>query len=170
MILLLRVQKSACHALKGHPHHISTAIYISTRSVRWSPCLLGCHWQVWLNPRDLPAPQDMRCGECSLPLSFLVQLYCPLDHEDDAFHRCLYVFCCPKVSGCPCEDERRTKWASRLVISHNGICVVSTTQPLSPLVLEQHLRNIVGIIIVGRETHDNSTINLGYRTLGKERM
>lgn len=56
-----------------------------------------CDWQVWLNPRDLPAPQDMRCGECSQPLSFLVQLYCPLDHEDDAFHRCLYVFCCPKV-------------------------------------------------------------------------
>lgn len=39
----------------------------------------------------------MRCGECAHPLSFLVQLYCPLDHEDDAFHRCLYVFCCPKV-------------------------------------------------------------------------
>ncbi|CAN0256705.1 unnamed protein product, partial [Ectocarpus sp. 12 AP-2014] len=55
-------------------------------------------WPVWLNPRDLPAPQDMRCGECSQPLSFLVQLYCPLDHEDDAFHRCLYVFCCPKAS------------------------------------------------------------------------
>eukprot|EP00752_Nemacystus_decipiens_P006360 g5734.t1 len=53
-------------------------------------------WPVWLNPRDLPAPQDMRCGECSQPLSFLVQLYCPLDHEDEAFHRCLYVFCCPK--------------------------------------------------------------------------
>ncbi|CAM9886896.1 unnamed protein product, partial [Hapterophycus canaliculatus] len=55
-------------------------------------------WPVWLNPRDLPAPQDMRCGECTQPLSFLVQLYCPLDHEDDAFHRCLYVFCCPKGS------------------------------------------------------------------------
>ncbi|CAM9865841.1 unnamed protein product [Pylaiella littoralis] len=55
-------------------------------------------WPVWLNPRDLPAQQDMRCGECSQPLSFLVQLYCPLDHEDDAFHRCLYVFCCPKAS------------------------------------------------------------------------
>lgn len=33
-------------------------------------------------------------------LNFLlaVQLYCPLDHEDDAFHRCLYVFCCPQVT------------------------------------------------------------------------
>lgn len=56
------------------------------------------HFQVWLNPRDLPSPEDMRCGECAHPLSFLVQLYCPIDHEDDAFHRCLYVFCCPKVS------------------------------------------------------------------------
>ncbi|CAM9264410.1 unnamed protein product [Laminaria digitata] len=55
-------------------------------------------WPVWLNPRDLPASQDMRCGECTHPLAFLVQLYCPLDHEDDAFHRCLYVFCCPKAS------------------------------------------------------------------------
>lgn len=60
-----------------------------------------CGWslsgQVWLNPRDLPAPENMRCGECASPLAFLVQLYCPLDHEDDAFHRCLYIFCCPKV-------------------------------------------------------------------------
>ncbi|CAM9145463.1 unnamed protein product [Ascophyllum nodosum] len=40
----------------------------------------------------------MRCGECATPVAFLVQLYCPLDHEKDAFHRCLYIFCCPKAT------------------------------------------------------------------------
>ncbi|CAM9789059.1 unnamed protein product [Discosporangium mesarthrocarpum] len=55
-------------------------------------------WPVWLNPRDIPSPESLRCGECNHPLSFLIQLYCPLDHEDSAFHRCLYVFCCPKGS------------------------------------------------------------------------
>ncbi|CAM9427978.1 unnamed protein product, partial [Choristocarpus tenellus] len=52
--------------------------------------------QVWLNPRDLPVPEDIQCGKCSHPMSFLIQLYCPLDEEESAFHRCLYVFCCPK--------------------------------------------------------------------------
>jgi pre-rRNA-processing protein TSR4 len=59
----------------------------------------------WLNPRDIP--QDiLRCrGPCGsfaadklgTPLCFITQLYCPADDvRDEAFHRSLYVFACPK--------------------------------------------------------------------------
>ena len=49
---------------------------------------------IWLNPRAVPTAEQLACAECALSLSFLVQIYCPLDDEDDAFHRSIYVFCC----------------------------------------------------------------------------
>lgn len=54
---------------------------------------------VWLNPLTVPSPQALACSECSHALSFLVQIYCPLDDVPDAFHRSLYVFVC-RQSGC----------------------------------------------------------------------
>lgn len=53
----------------------------------------------WLNPIKLPTTDDLACDECRSPLSFLLQIYCPLDENADAFHRSLYVFCCRK-RGC----------------------------------------------------------------------
>ena len=35
----------------------------------------------------------MQCEHCAEPMSFLLQIYSPLD-ESQAFHRMLYVFCC----------------------------------------------------------------------------
>ena len=59
----------------------------------------------WLNPRDIPH-DVLRCrGPCNdtnddslgTPLCFITQLYCPADDvNEDAFHRSLYVFACPK--------------------------------------------------------------------------
>lgn len=54
---------------------------------------------VWLNPHTVPTTQELACSECSNPLTFLLQIYCPLDDERDAFHRSLYVFCC-RQPGC----------------------------------------------------------------------
>ncbi|KAF1321187.1 Programmed cell death protein 2, partial [Globisporangium splendens] len=54
---------------------------------------------VWLNPRTVPTAEQLACAECGLALSFLLQIYCPLDDVDDAFHRSLYVFCC-RQAGC----------------------------------------------------------------------
>jgi pre-rRNA-processing protein TSR4 len=58
----------------------------------------------WLNPRDIPK-EPLRCKLCSernggngTLLRFLCQIYSPADAEtgnSDAFHRSLYVFCCP---------------------------------------------------------------------------
>ncbi|KAL0224755.1 hypothetical protein RCL1_002667 [Eukaryota sp. TZLM3-RCL] len=49
----------------------------------------------WLIPQNLPSPQSLECPTCFIPMSFLLQLYCPSDSfSDDAFHRTLFVFCC----------------------------------------------------------------------------
>ena len=48
----------------------------------------------WLDPVHVPSAQDLSCEACTEPLSFLLQLYCPLDEEPTAFHRMLYLFCC----------------------------------------------------------------------------
>mmetsp|Transcript_8050 Transcript_8050/g.15166 ORF Transcript_8050/g.15166 Transcript_8050/m.15166 type:complete len:481 (-) Transcript_8050:14-1456(-) len=65
----------------------------------------------WLNPRDIPKTAPLRCSVCqrrniktgcedveATPLRFLLQIYSPADSEtgnEEAFHRSLYVFCCP---------------------------------------------------------------------------
>ena len=56
---------------------------------------------IWLNPRDLPT-DVLTCNQqhcCGVQMHFVCQLYCPLDDDDndEAFHRALYVFACPKV-------------------------------------------------------------------------
>lgn len=51
---------------------------------------------LWLNKRDIPSSGSIVCGVCSLPMNFLLQIYCPLDDIAQAFHRALYVFCCKK--------------------------------------------------------------------------
>lgn len=71
---------------------------------------------MWLNPKDLPAPEKLICS-CGLPYVQLVQVradgrlpgarrtrhpvltsppqvYSPLEDEEHAFHRCIYVFAC----------------------------------------------------------------------------
>ena len=60
----------------------------------------------WLYPfaADLPSTMELQCQGCSNPLSFLLQIYCPLDDVDDAFHRSLYVFVC-RSSGCNCQGD-----------------------------------------------------------------
>lgn len=59
----------------------------------------------WLNPRDLPQEVLSCRGPCcaedgknkGTPLCFITQLYCPADDvREEAFHRSLYVFACPK--------------------------------------------------------------------------
>ena len=56
---------------------------------------------VWLNPNPkfLLRPGDLACLYCCDPMMFLLQIYCPLDEPDTAFHRSLYLFCCRRA-GC----------------------------------------------------------------------
>ncbi|CAK4073940.1 unnamed protein product [Aphanomyces euteiches] len=52
---------------------------------------------VWLNP-NLHA--EIKCSKCAKNMSFLLQIYCPLDEPEHAFHRSLYVFVC-RTNDCP---------------------------------------------------------------------
>ena len=52
---------------------------------------------VWLDPSAAPPPSSLTCGRCAKVMTFLVQVYAPLDPDvshGDAFHRSLYLFCC----------------------------------------------------------------------------
>lgn len=53
---------------------------------------------VWLY-RDVPPPPPLQCRKCDKVLSLLLQLYAPLEDNDAAFHRFLYLFVC-RASGC----------------------------------------------------------------------
>ena len=52
----------------------------------------------WLDPKALPPTSELECSGCGDPLSFLLQIYCPLDDVAAAFHRMLFLFCCRRGS------------------------------------------------------------------------
>ena len=52
----------------------------------------------WLDPARLPSEAQSKCKGCGGPLTFLLQLYAPINGLSDAFHRTLYVFTCSKES------------------------------------------------------------------------
>jgi pre-rRNA-processing protein TSR4 len=53
---------------------------------------------VWLY-RGARPPPSLQCGRCASVLAFLLQLYAPIEENDAAFHRCVYLFIC-RASGC----------------------------------------------------------------------
>ncbi len=71
------------------------------------PCKTGGKPQ-WLHLNNLP--MNLTCSMCQTVLTFLLQIYAPLDsneHVDDprGFHRYLYVFICAQVK---CSNQCRT--------------------------------------------------------------
>lgn len=63
----------------------------------WDGGKIGGHPD-WLDTNDIPNIDSLKCHNCGEPMRFLIQVYCPLDEFEDAFHRSLYVFCCRKSS------------------------------------------------------------------------
>uniref|UniRef100_A0A7S4L3C5 Programmed cell death protein 2 C-terminal domain-containing protein n=2 Tax=Guillardia theta TaxID=55529 RepID=A0A7S4L3C5_GUITH len=60
----------------------------------------------WLDPKNLPAAHQLRCGaegsegKCDRLLSFLLQIYAPVpDGPEHAFHRSIFIFFCPECCG-----------------------------------------------------------------------
>lgn len=53
----------------------------------------------WLNLKDLPTTDDLKCPSCDLPTQFLMQVYAPLD-EQETFHRTIFVFVCSRKRCC----------------------------------------------------------------------
>ena len=53
---------------------------------------------IWLDPLNIIHYSMLQCKKCTEPMTFLLQIYCPLDSPyDNAFHRCIYLFTCKKV-------------------------------------------------------------------------
>jgi len=49
----------------------------------------------WLDLENLPPMSEMKCsGGCDNPLTFLCQVYAPVDTKPDAFHRTIFIFLC----------------------------------------------------------------------------
>lgn len=49
----------------------------------------------WLYQRNLPSFDELKCDSCSKIMKFLLQVYAPLDENENCFHRVLYLFICP---------------------------------------------------------------------------
>ena len=49
----------------------------------------------WLCQRNLPTLEELKCDSCSKIMKFLLQVYAPLDEDENCFHRMLYLFICP---------------------------------------------------------------------------
>ena len=57
----------------------------------------------WLDHVHLPSPEDIACGSCQKPMTFLLQVYAPVpvderDPEGAEYHRTLFVFMCRDAS------------------------------------------------------------------------
>ena len=50
---------------------------------------------VFLALKGLPKNNELKCVKCHQMMRFLLQVYAPIDDNENAFHRTLYVFCCP---------------------------------------------------------------------------
>eukprot|EP01132_Coremiostelium_polycephalum_P005417 gene5417-6756_t len=48
----------------------------------------------WLDLGKIPKREELRCKKCSKQMSFLVQIYAPLDEFEHTFHRSCFVFAC----------------------------------------------------------------------------
>ena len=80
----------------GFPEEGSNPLHSTADWRNWDGGRIGGK-PVWLNPLKLPPPAALTCSSCTLPLRFLLQMYCPLDEVPSAFHRALYVFACGKA-------------------------------------------------------------------------
>lgn len=53
--------------------------------------------QAWLNPVQLPSPNQLKCKVTGKQMNFLLQIYVPVDEDyDHAFHRSLFLFISPE--------------------------------------------------------------------------
>jgi pre-rRNA-processing protein TSR4 len=70
----------------------------------------------FLDPENLPS-KPISCLLCGDVMKFVLQVYAPIDdYEDRAFHRSLYVFCCPNNnSNHHCHDDDKTVGTIRVL-------------------------------------------------------
>ena len=86
----------------------STPLHSEPDWTKWDGGQIGGR-PSWLCPSiaGLPSSRQLQCAGCAQILSLLLQIYCPLDNEVDAFHRSLYVFVC-RSPGCCRQGDGKT--------------------------------------------------------------
>lgn len=60
---------------------------------RFFPSKIGGQ-PAWLDLKHVPSSEDLKCNKCGVPRQFLCQLYSPVEGNDAAFHRTVFVFLC----------------------------------------------------------------------------
>lgn len=80
----------------------------------------GC--PAWLAPINIPSGDQSTCGICDSPLQFLLQVYAPVDEQDDAFHRTMYVFICPNLACLQQDQHHQSKHQQPSSSSSEKIC------------------------------------------------
>eukprot|EP00004_Rigifila_ramosa_P011315 TRINITY_DN2403_c1_g1_i1.p2 TRINITY_DN2403_c1_g1~~TRINITY_DN2403_c1_g1_i1.p2 ORF type:complete len:286 (+),score=48.98 TRINITY_DN2403_c1_g1_i1:43-858(+) len=65
----------------------------------------GC--PAWLDPVHLPSSESLLCPKCRTPMTFMLQLYSPIEEHPETFHRMLYVFVCADGS---CNSDGTAGW------------------------------------------------------------
>lgn len=70
----------------------------------------------WLSLKNLPSQEELTCGVCGKPTTFLLQLSAPLESKrDDTFHRTLFIFVCKDPNCCrPNSSENFHAFRSQL--------------------------------------------------------
>ncbi|KAK2168384.1 hypothetical protein LSH36_17g07011 [Paralvinella palmiformis] len=63
----------------------------------------------WLVLNPLPTADDIRCGICGKPCTFLLQIYAPLDEHERCFHRTIFLFVCRDPHCSKANDSRNVK-------------------------------------------------------------
>ena len=72
---------------------VDNNLFYNKHTEEWDGGKVG-GWPIWLNPNLPDSKTQLACKFCEAQLSFLLQVYCPLDDVEDAYHRALYLFCC----------------------------------------------------------------------------
>lgn len=85
----------------------------------------------WLSAAGLPGPPELACPLCGRPMAFLLQVYAPLPGRADAFHRCLFLFCC-RTPPCCC-GLRGERPRPLLRVGPRKPPVLPRTPPASPV-------------------------------------
>ncbi|RHY30012.1 hypothetical protein DYB32_004687 [Aphanomyces invadans] len=99
---------------------------------------------VWLHPNT---HVDVKCNGCDKSMSFLLQIYCPLDHPDQAFHRSLYLFCC-RTSDCARLGQSTKRTIGNMATSRtapNGkpaVRLASTYEAFDSLALQELFEDV----------------------------
>ncbi len=58
----------------------------------------------WLALDKLPKTEELLCKVCGNPSAFLLQIYSPVEEQDRAFHRTLFIFTCKNPDCCKKND------------------------------------------------------------------